>query len=93
MSVNISINELMEIVHCQYLGGNTRRYWDSELSRVHARPYVHDPVALAVVRAAAESYDSSLTYEEQMVETAAALREMAINIEDIAEMMERALEA
>lgn len=93
MSNNISINALMAIVHCQYPGGNTRRYWDSELGRVHARPYVYDPVALAIVRAAAESYDSSLTYEAQLAETAAALREMAINIEDIAETMERALEA
>lgn len=93
MSCNISINELMEIVHGQYLGGNTRRYWDPHSRTVHAQPCVEDPVALAVVREVAASYDATLTYEAQMAKTAAVLREIEFNVAGIAEILERSLEA
>ena len=93
MPVSISINELMEIVHCQYPGGNTRRYWDSNTGTACAPPFVEDPVAMAIVRVVAASYNATLTYEAQMTKTAAALREIEINIAGIAETMERALEA
>ena len=92
------INDVLEIVHCAYPGELTRRYWDAEKLEVINPPPGSklDPaneLALCVVREVVNTHPIRGAYEDGVSAAAEIVRDMSFILADVAEALERTLEA
>lgn len=86
-----AINELMEIVHCAYPDEFTREYWDEK--KGCPKESSGDTLAEFIVREIHDTFDPKAEASAQLQEAARVMRAAGRELGDIAETLERTLEA
>ena len=86
-----ALNDLMEIVHNAYPDEFTREYWDEKKSM--PKESSGDTLAEFIVREIHDTFDPKAAASAQLQEAARVMRTAERELGEIAEMLERTLEA
>ena len=94
----MAISDVLEVIHCAFPGELTRRYWDAEKHEVimpapGTELDVANSLALWLVHNVVRRHNPDATFETQVSDAAELVRDTSFILADVAESLERTLEA